>query len=533
MRLQIISRFTKPALLINALLLTLTLIHVSRAANPGDLDSGFGANGKVTTAFGNDDAVTALAFQTNNKTIAVGYAENATYDFAVARYNINGSLDPTFGTNGKVSIDFGSTFDIGLAVAVQADNKILVTGYVGTFNSAFGVARLNADGSLDTTFGGGDGLVTTDLTARNDDPFGIAVLANGKIVVGGRTQGDMTAVFCAVRYNSDGSLDPTFGAGGITFSAVTLEVDDEARAFKLQPDGKLLIGGFADPQAEGSDDAALFRFNADGSTDTAFGTNGRVVIQVSAQADFILSLAVQSDGRILAAGGSVSSSTGCDFMILRFDQNGTLDTTFGGGDGIVTIPFPSSDDYDIATGIARQTDGKIVVGGTNNYNDFALARLNADGTLDNSFGTGGKVLTAIGTAADAQALAIRSNGRIVLGGRTQTGQGGDFALAQYLPSSSTAAAATVGGRVTTARGSGIANARVCLIGAASHETPCAKTNAFGFYRLSSIPIGGSYMLTVAAKNHQFAESSIVLNLTGDVADADFIAEPAVVWHGEK
>ncbi|MER6352930.1 delta-60 repeat domain-containing protein, partial [Streptomyces sp. NPDC001634] len=316
-------------------------------AAPGDLDPTFGTGGKVLTDFGGTDFATAV--QADGKIIAVGQSDGASagdFDFALARYNTDGSLDPTFGTGGKVTTNFGGG-DGARAVAVQTDGKIVVAGFSNTGISNFAVARYNTDGSLDPTFNG-TGAVTTDFGGE-DLALGVALQADGKIVAVGFTSVFGSDDFALARYNTDGSLDSTFGTGG-----------------------KVI---------------------------TDFGTGGN---------DIANGVVVQTDGKIVAAGSSDTAGTN-DFGLARYNTNGSLDNTFGTG-GLVTTDFGGISDQ--AFGVALQTDGKIVAAGfsnASNANDFALARYNTNGSLDSTFGTGGKVLTDFGGIDEAFGVALQTD----------------------------------------------------------------------------------------------------------------------------
>ena len=423
------------------LVLSSSLLSLVRAA-AGDLDLTFGSGGKVTTNFfegpdrGNDVAV-----QADGKLIVVGNASvnrnrMIELDFAITRYNRDGSLDTTFGAGGKVTTDFPSTLDQANAVAIQSDGKIIIAGSqrvdIFTGDDNFALLRYNPDGSLDPTFGSG-GKVTTEFSSgRPDAALDLAIQADGKIVAVGSSSNSSTADdFALMRFNRDGSLDPTFGSGGkvTTDFAGSPFGFDVANSVAIQSDGKIIAGGMVQ-----SGDFGLARYHTDGSLDSTFGTGGKVITEVSSSGDAISALAIQSNGKIVAAGYALSIVV-YDFALARYNTDGSLDTTFGAGGKVIT-DFSGGNDF--ALDVAIQFNGKIIAVGeasTDASTDFGLVRYNTDGSLDSTFGSGGKVTTDFpGSRGDsARAVAIQSDGRIIaVGDRSSPTTSNDFALARYL-----------------------------------------------------------------------------------------------------
>jgi uncharacterized delta-60 repeat protein len=403
-------------------------------AKAGDLDGTFGTGGKVTTDFGGPvDGARALAVQADGKLVAAGYAFGMNTDFALARYNSDGTLDTSFGTGGKVTTDFGAGYDEGAyALAAQADGKLLAAGQaVGTASLDFALARYNPDGTLDPSFGTG-GKVTTDFAGEffssNDLATALAVQADGRLVAAGFTD---TGLFALARYNSDGSLDSTFGTGG----QVTTRIADFARAFALavQPDGKLVAAGWAAGPSTGSYDFALARYNSDGTLDSTFGTGGQVTTDFGAgQVDEAHTLIVQGS-QLVAAGTGSSLASGFDFALARYNSDGTLDPGFGTG-GTVTTDMGVGFNLDEVRGLVMQGSKLVALGATYTGSswDYGLARYRANGTLDPSFGTRGKVITDFAGGTDsAYALAMQADGKLVAAGDADTGFGPHFALARY------------------------------------------------------------------------------------------------------
>jgi uncharacterized delta-60 repeat protein len=418
---------------------------VARYNPDGTLDDSFGTAGQVTTQFigsTQDLGQGLVVAQSDGKIIVAGSSGGAVDPFALARYNADGSPDTNFGTGGRVVTDFGSGTDVGSAVALQADGKIVVVGFGVDFRSSTGtdfvLERYNADGSLDTTFGGG-GKVTTDFASLSDYATGVAVQSDGKIVVAGYCYGGATGFdFALARYNADGTLDATFGSAG----EVTTDFaagDDFAAGVTLQADGKIVVAGHSN--SGGSGDFELARYNTDGTLDATFGSSGEVTTDFAGGTDFATAVALQADGKIVVAGFTVGfstdgdSSSGSDFALARYNPDGSPDATFGSA-GEVTTDFAAG--YDFANAVALQADGKIVVAGASTSgvgnNDFALARYNADGGLDTTFDGDGKVTTDFGSSDDqAKGVAVQADGKIVAAGYTHSsGTGYDFALVRYL-----------------------------------------------------------------------------------------------------
>jgi uncharacterized delta-60 repeat protein len=409
----------------------------------GDLDLTFGIGGKVTTDFNGDfDSAQDVIVQSDGKIVVAGFTRNASgsYNFALSRYNSNGTLDTTFGTGGKVTTDFDSNPGLGYSVIQQSDGKIVLASSANDLNvngtTDFALSRYNSNGSLDTTFGTG-GKVTTDFNGSSDTGYSVIQQSDGKIVVVGTTyyQGRVDDYgfspynnFALSRYNSNGSLDTTFGtAGKVTtdFNGST----DAGYSVIQQSDGKIVVAGFADNASGSVRDFAISRYNSNGSLDTTFGTGGKVTTDFNGRYDFGFSVIQQSDGKIVVA-GTADSAIGRDgFALSRYNSNGTLDTTFGTG-GKVTTVFNGG--YDGCYSVIQQSDGKIVVAGyadNGSNRDFALSRYNSNGSLDTTFGTGGKVTTDFNGGDDyASSLALQPDGNIVLVGYSDN----NFAIARYL-----------------------------------------------------------------------------------------------------
>jgi uncharacterized delta-60 repeat protein len=414
------SRFLLCGLLAASLLLGLA--SAGRAV-PGDLDSSFGTNGRVTTDFeSRDDFGVGATMQPDKKIVVAGNSGvfgPFNIDFALARYNPDGSLDSTFGTDGRVRTDLGTTIDAASDVVVQPDGKLVAAG-LSAFN--FAVVRYNSDGSVDTSFGVG-GVATADF-GGSDQPNAVVLQPDGKIVVAGFT-GDQ---FALARFNADGTLDATYGSGGkvtTDFGSFDLGFDAAATA-----DNKVVVCG------RSGDDFALARYTEQGILDPTFGTGGKVTTDLGGS-DQAQGLTIDAEGRVVAVGPSSG-----DFGVARYKLDGTLDPSFGVG-GLVKTDF-SDGSSDTAFDVVVTDDGHIVAAGGSSpgpgSSNFALARYDSAGNLDAGFGTGGKVTTAFSTpTSNALDILAQPDGKVVAIGGTRDATisgSGDFALARYLAGAS-------------------------------------------------------------------------------------------------
>jgi uncharacterized delta-60 repeat protein len=387
------------------------------------LDTSFNSpNGFIIQPIGSsNDYGYSLAIQPDGKILLGGSCQGASnLDFCIARFNSDGTLDTTFESSGKVIQSIGSGSDYGQSLAIQPDGKILLGGYC---SGDFCIARFNSNGTLDTSFGS-SGKVIQPIGSSNDYGYSLAIQSDGKILLGGYCNSD----FCIARFNSNGTLDTTFGSpNGYKIQPIGSSFD-YGKSLAIQPDRKILLGGSCNSGGLGSDkDFCIARFNSDGTLDTSFGDSGKVIQPIGSYDDFGSSLAIQPDGKILLSGSCIY-----DFCIARFNSDGTLDTSFGiGGKVIQSIGLGEN----IGQSLAIQPDGKILLGGLcsiRGYYDFCIARFDSDGTLDTSFGIGGKVIQPIGTWDDkGYSLAIQPDGKILLGGHCDGESNYDFCIARF------------------------------------------------------------------------------------------------------
>jgi uncharacterized delta-60 repeat protein len=407
---------------IGALALVACVLAGGALALPGALDSTFGSNGIALMDLSAAAELKAIAVQKDGKIVVAGRGAGS---LVVARFTSTGSLDPTFGSGGIVEDVPGEAF----AVAVQKDGKIVVAGdsSVGPTQD-FAVARYTSAGTLDPTFGTG-GVALTDFDYSTDFATAIAIQKDGKIVVAGSSTNIAGSTIAVARYLRSGALDRTFGIVGQVETNLGGNTN-YANALAIQKNGRIVVAGSTD--ATGSNDVALVRLTRAGALDPTFGTGGKVHDDLgSSSDDSAVGVAVQKDGKVVLTARTNAGSSR-DFSLMRFTTDGHLDTSFGSG-GLVLSDLGSASE-DEPSAIALQKDGKIVVAGSSDAGgtaDFALARYTPAGALDPGFGSSGVTLTDLpGNGVDfVFAMAIQKDGRIVVAGRSDGG--GPFA--DYFP----------------------------------------------------------------------------------------------------
>ena len=444
----------------------LNLFAVARFDTDGSLDESFGENGMSFTSLSDPNSncqAYSVVLQGNEKILVAGISNINIYSnsaYAVARYNTDGSLDDSFDEDGK-KVDFIKTGSSSFsAVAVQSDRKIMAvgTGRLDDASSGFALSRFNSDGSLDAGFDG-DGKVVTSF-GIGADFFGRAtavVLQNdGKIIAGGNSSTDQGTVFTLCRYDQNGNLDVGFDGDGKVQTPFFYQSDKSntnLTCLVVQNDGKIVAAG-----ANRSDVApfnsvfTLARYNVDGSLDVNFDGDGKLqtIFTNNGQnaSAAISAVAIQTDGKILAAGGAPVGSTTA-FVIARYNPDGSIDESFD-NDGKAEIPFPSSTPYSISSvsSILVQTDGKIILAGStltaprdDGPRSFSVARLNPDGSMDASFDGDGKLQTVISYNGNnipsyARSVSLQSDGKIIVAGNSgyiRSGSANGLTVVRYNP----------------------------------------------------------------------------------------------------
>lgn len=398
----------------------LMLAVPGRAAGAGQLDAAFGDRGVVLTGLADEDSAEAIATQRDGKIVLAGTSSTNTFccslvDFGVARYNPDGSLDTTFAGDGTVTLDFGGQ-DGAHAVAIQPDGKVVVAGVTSAWPDGIAIARFEADGTLDTGFGG-TGTVKT-VAGPCASAFAIAIQRDGRILVTGRG-GPSCDDLIVVRYEEDGSLDPTFGVAGV--ATVDRGGTEEGYALLVRPDGAIVAGGFFD-DGVGRHDFLIVILSRDGVVRTTTTTD------FDGAYDEIADLEIQRGRTVIAAGTSAG-----DFALARFDGRGRFDERFG----TVTTDIGG---WDSVEGAAVQRGRRIILVGATFFGDadIAIARYDRRGRLDRSFADDGISLTDVDTVLGGAggsydmmyAASLQRDGKLLVAGRVGTASG-RFAMLRF------------------------------------------------------------------------------------------------------
>jgi uncharacterized delta-60 repeat protein len=419
----------------------------------GNLDPSFGQGGKVVTDIDGRWNPGQAMTVSGGKILVAGALDG---DMVVARYNANGTLDTTFGQlaadgvhhTGYAIADFGSSADQAFAIAVGADGKIVLAGQMQRgIDYDFAVARFNANGTLDTSFGAAHtGMVCADFASDFDQANAVAVQADGGIIVGGMATVNGDGQFALLRLTAGGVLDTAFGAAG-TGKVLTQwnNAWAESTALGVQADGRIVLVGYASDYATGTSDAAVARYTADGRLDASFGSGGLEKVDFTGSDDTARAVTFDRLGRIVLGGYSNDHANNYEFVVARLNSGGALDTTFGAAhSGLVLIDFAGGDDH--AYAVTVQDDDKIVVAGDaqdllsgneDNVYNFAAARLMDDGTLDATFGAAhdGRVTFDLGMDDTAVGVVFNADESIVLAGvsKIDWANKADFALVKLAP----------------------------------------------------------------------------------------------------
>lgn len=392
----------------------MALAHIILMAAPGDLDRTFGNDGNVTTGL---DMSHCFTLQEDGKIVVAGILNS---QVAVLRYEQNGSIDTTFGTNGRVITDIPvGDHDFASDIAVQSDGKIVVGGWsAGNSPAHYAVIRYENNGTLDQTFGGGDGITTTEMGGTTHS---MALQKDGKIILAGDADSGSNETFGLVRYTTEGILDTSFGGGdGKVFTDVA-QGGAWINSIALQKDGKIVASGTSDDWT--SWNMVTIRYTTSGDIDQSFGINGTVQTTFGTDSNRASCIAIQKDGKILVTGeggGDQSNAVyNSEYATARLDSNGSADLTFGSSGKVVT-DITGNGFTDRAERLVLQENGKILVVGdyattaSGQYIRMALLRYESNGTLDTAFGDRGKVSFGDNTAED---MAVQKDGKIlVLGG---------------------------------------------------------------------------------------------------------------------
>jgi|GEM_PF-2217215 len=406
----------------------------------GDLDTTFGAGGMLSSAFGND-GIKAVFHLQDGKILATGSSDQQ--EFILARYEEDGALDNAYGMDGYIAVP--NTGMLTAAALQPGENPyIVLSGYNA---SGTVVVKYHLDGTADSSFGW-NGMVQTDICGQgfSDYAQAVAVQPDHKIVVAGYCRDDTFTVetrLNVIRYLPDGNVDSSFGTDGIISAANFPALGAEVYALQLQNDQKILVSGY------NGGSFICIRFNTDGTTDSTFGANGVFsvaigYIQFGSGGAFCTSSLLQPDGKILLAGWASSSMPAAmAAALIRLNPDGTADPDFG-DEGISVYEYPGNK-YTRAYSLALQEDGKIVTAGilqhtyTNYHENFYLLRFLDNGAVDTAFGDMGTVVTAVSDSSMIYSVTVQNDGKILAGGYGNNG----FSMARYHASSTTDTATAV------------------------------------------------------------------------------------------
>lgn len=419
----------------NLLFIWMALLNVTgmASAQAGQLDTTFANKGIfLVNPIGRQGGSTRVALQSDGKLVLAapsGDPQQSNNGITLVRLNIDGSPDTSFGTAGVVV--FGNQVTVPVGVAIQTDGKIVVASAAaqnGDGGFAFGLARFNSDGSVDSTFGNGGHVGGFTLRGA-----ALVLQPDGKILLTGSNT--------LARFDSNGQFDTTFGTGGVSVMPFS-----SAAAIALQSDGKILIASAPIANPGSIIGGTIVRFNPNGTLDKTFGLFGQVasiasggVFDTSGTA-LVASIVLQADGKFIVAGAITSKlinppgSISTGFGLVRYNPNGSIDTSFGTRGGVLTNS--GSNPNATAFALAIQSNGDVIAAGQAG-SSLALSRYTSAGKLDTTFGLGGTVTTSLGSNPSAiSSLALQSDGKIVAAGSILSADNAGFhaqaALLRYL-----------------------------------------------------------------------------------------------------
>lgn len=409
--------------------MVLTCLYMT--AQTGNLQTTFGTGGSAITSFGSGaDEARNLAVQPDGKIVVVGHAFNGSnLDFAIARYNPDGSPDLGFGSGGKVMTDIAGGDDLAYGVGIQADGKIVVAGDGQLASVDFTVVRYTSTGALDPSFDG-DGIATLNFISTSDDHVNYMLIQpDGMIVVNGYRNYGSNGDFAVARFTTSGAPDPGFGGGdGMVNTDINGGSEDFSSGVVIQSDGKLIVSGSTG--GGGLYDFAAVRYNSDGSPDGSWGGGDGIVFYSIGGDDHCYASVLQSDGKVVLAGWADLSGQD-DFAVMRLLTNGDLDPTFS-GDGIATLNIGPGVTDDQAIGVTLQSNGKIILCGNSANGDFNVVRYDAFGNLDNTFNSDGIASADLNSGQNDFARKVKLGGyNILVAGWISMGGDHDFALAAF------------------------------------------------------------------------------------------------------
>ncbi len=406
---------------------------VYRYTSAGVLDTTFSIDGGTDTTFSsssdcNPIGVTALS----DESIVVGTRIYSTYlSGGLVKFKNDSTLDTTFNSSGRIQYQIPSgSIDFMKAMIQQIDGKIIAVGALssGANATAFGIARYSSSGTLDLTFNS-TGIVTTEIHSQYlDEARAVDIDSSGNIVVAGVTDSDSSrSNIVLVRYSSSGSLDLSFGTNGIVTTNINSTSEDNVAAVKIVSDGKILVGGSSWLSTTVSNEVYLVRFLSDGTLDTSFGSNGKLILNLGISGNKVISsMQVDSAGNIFL--GGYYENPNQDFLIIKLLPNGSLDTSCN-STGYHVLSFSVSG-VEHLNSIRLQADGSLFAVGNLN-NSIAIAHLTSSGILDNAFATGGKATAQIATSDMGLDLSLKSDGSLLILGKSTVASDQQFSIYHF------------------------------------------------------------------------------------------------------
>jgi uncharacterized delta-60 repeat protein len=360
---------------------------MAKYSRDGELYTSFADGGIMTEDLGiGDDVINSAIVTEGGKILVTGRTHQIDYDIVFARYTATGLVDSSFGINGKVIIDYGFGDDRGVDIAIE-DQNIIIGAFVTSYDSLkhFSVIKADLNGNPVPSFGNG-GIVVADTGTENSFLTDMQIMDDGKILLVGYCDvedtgnGDNWDIFM-IRYNNDGTLDESFGTGGIK-QASCLDLEDFPYSVSIQSGNKLIVCGSGDTNSDSY--ITLLRFLTNGDIDTTFGESGHVITSIGVYDDAEPSL-VQPDNKIIIGGYTTEGpGNAYEFLVARYNPDGKLDSTFGTNGWTKSSNGPNTNQYGFT--LAFQSNYDILLAGGTKENDggfydFMTVRYIGDHTL--------------------------------------------------------------------------------------------------------------------------------------------------------
>lgn len=413
------------------LIMIIGIISFHSFGQYGTLDPTFADNGKLTANMGSGfDNAADILVQADGKLIVIGTASDGTLKFLLSRYNSDGTIDGTFGTNGSTLVQVGTGDSYGVKGAFQSDGKIILAGrsWGGNYDR-FACVRFEANGQLDESFADG-GIFTTFFTEVVNTLYDMEVQEDDKIILGGTAGGDFNVGYALVKLDSNGIPDIFFGENGKVMYDITESID-ELRCLVVKSNNKIIAGGYRS-DTEKTLLPCLVQFNEDGTVDTGFGNQGMVIYSPGPGAAYFTDLKITPEA-VIVAGGNLDYDGQYDFMAAKLNEDGSPQTDFA-DNGFFTKDYEGNSES--VSSIEIQSDGKLILIGYQGVwpdAEFSLLRVTPDGHLDNTFGDNGLVLTDFFGNFDYPAgSVIQPDGKIVVGGSASNESDYNLAMARYI-----------------------------------------------------------------------------------------------------